>query len=222
MSLAGRVARPKRQPLPIRVGGFGGVGGLQSYLSAEKISHVIDATHPFASQMSHHAVLASAASGVPLVALARPPWRAQPDDTWQSVADIAGAVAALDRPAASVMLAVGRMHLGDFAPNPQHHYLLRLVDPPEHGVPLPKATVIVDRGPFSVAGDRALMQTHEIELVVSKNAGGTGAAAKIQAARELGLPVIMIERPPTPDRTEVASVDGVLEWLQNHGADLGV
>ena len=222
LSLAGRVARPKRQPLPVRIGGFGGVAGLAAYLRAEGVTHVIDATHPFAVQMSRNAVDACAQTGVPLVALARAPWAPGPGDRWQRVPDIAGAVAALDRPAARVMLAVGRMHLAEFAPNPQHHYLLRLGDPPEIALPFPDAHVIVDRGPFSVEGDRDLMQTHRIDLVVSKNSGGTGASAKLHAARDLSVPVIMIDRPVLPDRQEVYGVDACLAALRDHGADLGV
>lgn len=222
LSLAGRVAHPKPQPLPVRIGGFGGPEGLAHYLDARGITHVIDATHPFADRMSRNAIVACAQTGVPLVAMARAPWRAGPGDDWQIVPDIAGAVAALDRPAARVMLAVGRMHLSAFAANPQHHYLLRLVDPPEHPLPFPDATVIMDRGPFSTAEDTALMQRHGIGLVVSKNSGGTGAVAKITAARDLGLPVVMIDRPALPDRPEVHSVDAVMGWLGHHGADLGV
>lgn len=222
LSLAGRVTRPKRQPLPLRIGGFGGVEGLGAYLKDNRISHVVDATHPFAAQMSRNAIAACTQADVPLIALSRAPWAAQPGDDWHHVRDIAGAVAALDRPASRVMLAVGRMHLAEFAPNPQHRYLLRLVDPPEAPLPLPDAQVIVDRGPFTVAGDRALMEDHGTELVVSKNSGGSGAVAKITAARELGLPVIMIDRPALPDRREVFTVDAVLDWLSHHKADLGV
>jgi len=222
VSFAGRVERPLRQPLPQRVGGFGGVEGLAAYLRAEHITHVIDATHPFAMQMSHNAVAACAQAGVPLVALTRPPWAPVPGDHWTHVSDIAGAVAALDRPAARVMLAVGRMHLADFAPNPQHIYLLRLVDPPQGDLPFPQAEVVVDRGPFDAAADRALMTRFGAQIVVSKNSGGTGAYAKIVAARALGLPVIMIDRPPAPPRQEVHEVDAVFDWLSHCGTDLGV
>lgn len=221
VSLAGRVDRPLRQALPQRVGGFGGAAGLAAFLRNNDITHLIDATHPFASRMSHNATAAAQLAGVPMVALTRPPWQAQPGDKWTRVADIADAAMALDRPACTVMLAVGRMHLAAFARNPQHRYLLRLVDPPTATLPLPEATVIVDRGPFSEAADRALMATHGIDLVVSKNAGGTGAHGKIAAARALGLPVLMIDRPPQPRRREMANPAEVLDWLQ-HGADLGV
>ena len=206
----------------MRVGGFGGVEGLCDYLRATSTTHVIDATHPFASQMSDNAVSACAETRVPLVALERPPWQPEPGDQWHSVPDIAGAVAALDGPATRVMLAIGRMHLGAFAPNPQHHYILRLVDPPEQSIPLPDTTVVLDRGPFSVEGDLNLMHAHDVQLVVSKNAGGTGALAKIIAARALQRPVIMIERPQIRPRPVVHDVDAVLRWLAHHDANLGV
>jgi len=222
VSFAGRVDRPVRQPLPQRIGGFGGAAGLAAYLMAEGITHVIDATHPFATQMSHNAVAGCAQAGVPLVALTRPPWAQTPGDDWTRVPDIAGAVAALARPACRVMLAVGRMHLAAFAPNPQHRYLLRLVDPPKAALPLPDTEVIVDRGPFTAGSDQALMAARGIDLVVSKNSGGTGAYAKIAAARALGLPVIMIDRPAQPDRYEVSSAQEVLDWVAHTGTDRGV
>jgi precorrin-6A/cobalt-precorrin-6A reductase len=215
VSFAGRVARPVRQPLPQRIGGFGGVAGLRAYLAEAAITHVIDATHPFAAQMSCSAIAACAAAEVPLIALTRPPWQPGAGDEWIRVPDIAGAVAALDQPARRVMLAVGRMHLAEFAPNPQHFYLLRLVDPPNAPLPLPQTEVVVSRGPFTEACDRALMQAHGIDLVVSKNAGGKGAYAKIAAARALGLPVIMIDRPAIPPRPEVATPQEVLDWLHH-------
>lgn len=222
VSYAGRVARPLRQPLPQRVGGFGGAPGLEAFLRAERISHVIDATHPFAVQMSRNAVAACAAAGVPLIALTRPAWRPVPGDRWICVPDIAGAVAALDRPAMRVLLAIGRMHLAAFAPNPQHHYLLRLVDPPASFPHFPSAEVIVDRGPFAAEADRAIMELHRIELIVSKNSGGAGAYAKIEAARGLGLPVVMIERPALPPRAEVDEIEAVFDWIAHAGTALGV
>ena len=222
VSFAGRVDRPRRQPLPQRIGGFGGISGLVDHLRAEGITHVIDATHPFAAQMSRNAIAACAQAGVPLIALTRAAWTAMPGDDWTHVPDIAGAVAALDQPAQRVMLAVGRMHLDDFAPNPQHFYLLRLVDPPKDPPPFPDHHVLVSRGPFTAADDAALMQEHRIDLVVSKNAGGTGAHAKIAAARTLGLPVLMIDRPAIPARPEANSVAEVMAWLDHAGVDRGV
>ncbi|ETX28039.1 cobalt-precorrin-6A reductase [Roseivivax isoporae] len=224
VSFAGRVERPLRQPLPQRIGGFGGPEGLAAYLAANGITHVVDATHPFAAQMSANAVAGCAAAGVPLVALTRPPWQPVPGDDWIRVSDIAGAVAALAGPARRVLLAVGRMHLQEFAPNPQHFYLLRLVDPPAMPPPFPRVHAVVDRGPFAEEADRALLTEHRIDLVVSKNAGGSGAYAKIAAARALGLRVIMIDRPDLPDRPERATPAEVLDWVaETHaGTERGV
>jgi precorrin-6A/cobalt-precorrin-6A reductase len=212
-SYAGRTAAPMGQPIHMRVGGFGGVEGLCAYLKAEAITHVIDATHPFAAQMSTNAVAACVATGTPLIALERAPWMPSEGDRWTHVPDLPAAVAALDGPPQRVFLAIGRQHIDAFAAQPQHHYLLRLVDVPTDPLPLPQAEVVVARGPFDLAGDTALMQAHGTEVVVAKNAGGKGAVAKIAAARALGLPVVMIDRPVVPPRRVARSVAGVMAWL---------
>ena len=223
-SYAGRTARPVAQPLPTRVGGFGGVAGLAEYIARERISHVIDATHPFAAQMSRHAVLACAATRTPLMACERPPWLPGPDDDWRPVHDIAAAVAALPNDPARILLAIGRQNLDAFAARPQHFYLLRLVDAPDASLPvtLPKTVAVLARGPFTTVGDIELMRAHRIGLIVAKNAGGEGARAKLDAARALGLPVILIARPPLPERPMAHSVDEVMRWLEpHHGTRLG-
>jgi precorrin-6A/cobalt-precorrin-6A reductase len=213
-SYAGRTGSPQPQPLPVRVGGFGGADGLARYLQAEAISHVIDATHPFAATISANAVKACAMAGVALVALERAPWQAGAGDHWTHVPDLAGAVAALGDSPQRVFLAIGRQTLAAFAGAPQHHYLLRLVDPPDAPLPLPRTEVILARGPFDVAGDRALMVAHRTQVIVAKNAGGSGASAKLTAARDLGLPVILIDRPEVPHRQVLQSVAAVMDWLQ--------
>ena len=212
-SYAGRTEAPMGQPIHLRVGGFGGVEGLREYLKAEGISHVIDATHPFAAQMSTNAVTACKAEGIPLIALERAPWVAGEGDRWTQVPDLAAAVAALEGPPQRVFLAIGRQHLEPFASQPQHDYLLRLVDAPTGSLPLTQAKVVVARGPFDVAGDTALMREHGTEVIVAKNAGGKGAVAKIAAARALGLPVVMIDRPVIPPRQVAHSVAQVMAWL---------
>lgn len=212
-SYAGRTESPVAQPLPVRVGGFGGVEGLAGYLRAEGITHLIDATHPFAARMSRNAVEASAATGTPLIALEREPWSATEDDRWTHVADLTAAVGALGEAPRRVFLAIGRQNLDAFASAPQHHYLLRLVDPPTDPLPLPRAEAVIARGPFTVEGDRALLTDHRIEAIVAKNAGGAGAEAKLVAARELGLPVILIDRPHVPERRVARSVQAVMAWL---------
>lgn len=220
-SYAGRTDVPVAQPLPTRTGGFGGSDSLARYLAEERITHVVDATHPFAAQMSRNAVVACTAANVPLCALERAPWRAGPGDDWRHVTSLDGAVAALpDRPA-RVFLAIGRQNLDAFAARPQHHYLLRLIDPPEGPLPLPDATVVIARGPFVEPADRELLARHRIGLIIAKNAGGAGARAKLDAARTLGLPVVLIDRPALPPRRIAETVEEVMAFLA-HPADLGV
>lgn len=221
-SYAGRTDAPVTQPLPQRVGGFGGVAGLADYLQAEGISHVVDATHPFAAQMSRNAVAACNRTGTPLIALERPAWAPVPADNWQAVADVEAAVAALPETPARVFLAIGKQTLAPFAAKPQHHYLLRLVDPPQAAFPLPQTSVVIARGPFDAAGDTALMRAHGITHIVAKNAGGAGAEAKLTAARALHLPVILIDRPALPPRKIAATVEEVMRWLHHPGTERGV
>lgn len=221
LSYAGRTAAPRAQPVPSRIGGFGGIEGLAAYLIAHRVTHLVDATHPFAAQMSAHAVAAAALADVPLIALTRPAWAPGAADRWTAVPDLDAAVGALTGPARRVMLALGRLHVDAFAAWPQHHYLLRFVDRPDAAPPLPSHHLVVDRGPFTVKGDSGLLRQHGIDLIVCKNAGGTGAEAKLIAARALGVPVVMIDRPPLPVRREVHDPDAVLRWL-DHDADRGV
>lgn len=221
-SYAGRTEAPVAQPLPTRIGGFGGVAGLGDYLKREGITHVVDATHPFAAQMSRNAVEACALTGTPLIVLERAAWTAGPGDDWQSVPDIDAAVDALPDAPARVFLAIGKQMLTPFAAKPQHHYLLRLVDPPENPLPLPKTSVVIARGPFGVETDAALMRAHAITHVVAKNAGGAGAEAKLVAARALHLPVILIDRPALPPRKVVATVADVMGWCAHVKTERGV
>ncbi|MFH0300893.1 cobalt-precorrin-6A reductase [Bradyrhizobium sp. 31Argb] len=218
-SYGGRTRNPADQPLPTRVGGFGGANGLADYIRREAITHVVDATHPFAAEMSRNAAAACAASGTPLIAIERVPWAKATDDNWIEVADVASAVAALPENRARVFLAIGRQHIAPFGAKPQHAYTLRFVDPPEGALPF-DADVIVSRGPFTLQSELEMMRTRGIEWIVARNSGGEGARAKIDAARALGLPVIMISRPPLPERTRMESVAEVMQWL-GHRACLG-
>lgn len=220
-SYAGRTKSPVSQPLPTRVGGFGGVAGLIEYLRATNITHVIDATHPFAAGMSTNAFQACRDLALPLIRLERPPWVAQNGDNWTLVARIEDIPAMLPDAPSRVFLAIGKQQIGLFANRPQHHYVLRLVDAPDMALPLPNTTVLLARGPFTTQGDKALMQEHSITHIVAKNAGGTGAWAKLDAARMLGLPVIMADRPILPGDTIAKDVAEVMTWL-DHSADRGV
>lgn len=220
-SYAGRTAAPVGQPLPTRVGGFGGVSGLVAYLAEERITHVIDATHPFAAQISINAVMACAQARTPLIAFEWPSWERAAGDNWSSVPDTQGAVAALPNDPARVFLAIGKQTLSPFAAKPQHFYLLRMIDAPQAPLPLLTTEVIVGRGPFTMESDLAVLEHHRITHIVAKNSGGSGARAKLEAARALQLPVILIDRPAVPARETANSVDGVMTWLI-HSAHLGV
>ncbi|WP_183230949.1 cobalt-precorrin-6A reductase [Bradyrhizobium sp. SBR1B] len=218
-SYGGRTRAPADQPLPTRIGGFGGVSGLADYIRREGITHVIDATHPFAAEMSRNAVEACAETATPLIALERPPWTKAPGDNWIEVTDVSAAVAALPEAPAKVFLAIGRQHIAPFANKPQHTYTLRFVDPPEAPLPF-AADVIVSRGPFTFDSELDLLHGRGIGWIVARNSGGDGARAKIDAARMLGLPVMMISRPELPERLRVESVAEIMQWL-GHSTRLG-
>ncbi len=218
-SYGGRTRAPANQPLPTRIGGFGSVSGLVDYIAREGITHVIDATHPFAAEMSRNAVEACAETGTPLIALERAPWIRAPGDNWIEVTDVDGAAAALPEMQTQVFLAIGRQHIAPFASRPQHAYTLRFVDPPETPLPF-TADVIVSRGPFTLDGELEMMRARRIAWIVARNSGGDGARAKIDAARTLGLPVIMISRPQLPERLRVESVAEIMQWL-GHRTCLG-
>ncbi|MBY0225003.1 MAG: cobalt-precorrin-6A reductase [Hyphomicrobium sp.] len=219
-SYAGRTLVPVNQPLPVRTGGFGGAHGLARYLHDEGITHVVDATHPFADTMSRNAMEACVAAGVPLIALVRPQWTQGPHDHWITVPDLAGAASALPDESTCVFLAIGRQHLQEFAAKPQHRYILRFVDEPDGQLPLPQSEVIVARGPFTEEGDLDLMRSRHVAWVVTRNSGGSGARAKIDAARRMEIPVVMISRPDMPGRHTVATAGEVMAWL-NHETCLG-
>ena len=220
-SYAGRTKMPVGQPLETRIGGFGGLAGLVEYVRAENISHIIDATHPFASGMSRNAFDASQQAGLPLIRLERPAWEPQTGDRWTQVPAIEGLPAALPSTPSRVFLAIGKQQVALFAAKPQHHYLLRLVDAPEGPLPLPDTRVVLARGPFELNGDLALLRAHRISHIVAKNAGGSGARAKLDAARVLGLDVLMAERPAIPGEVTAQTVAEAMAWL-HHVADRGV
>lgn len=216
-SLAGRVREPRLPDGPVRVGGFGGADGLAAFLRDEGITHLIDATHPFAAGITANAARAAADAGVPRLVLCRPAWETDP--SWHSVADIsAAAMAVREWPGEGVFLTTGRRDLAAFAADDGHRFLVRAVDPPD-GPPLPPSmTLILDRGPYTVEGESALLRDHQIGLLVTKNSGGPMTAAKLRAARDLGVQVIMVRRPPLPPgSTVVATVPEAVAWAGAHG-----
>jgi precorrin-6A/cobalt-precorrin-6A reductase len=215
LSLAGRTAAPAEQPVPVRIGGFGGPDGLAVYLAAQRIDVLIDATHPYAAVMSAHAAEAAARSNVPLLALRRRPWTATGGDRWQEVDTINDAVLALGTTPRRAFLTVGRRDIDAFASAPQHSYLIRSVDPIDPPLRVSHATYVTARGPFSEADDHALMTTHHINVVVAKNSGGDATYGKIAAARSLGIGVIMLRRPVLPAVAAVETVQDAIAWLDH-------
>jgi precorrin-6A/cobalt-precorrin-6A reductase len=215
-SLAGRVSRPRLPDGPVRIGGFGGADGLAAYLRQERVSHLVDATHPFAATITVNAALAAADTGVELLVLRRPAWDADP--SWASAADIGAAAAFVrDWPGQGVFLTTGRRDLAAFAGDTAHRFLVRTVDPPDGPVP-PRMTLLLDRGPYTVAGESALIAEHGIGLLATKNSGGPMTAAKLTAARDLGVQVVMVLRPPLPPGSVTAvTVREALRWLPGPG-----
>lgn len=217
ISLAGHTVDPRPLNLPVRIGGFGGIEGLRRYLVEQGIVAVIDATHPFAAIMPFHAEAACKAEGVPLLAIRREPWKPRPGDRWRCVPDIPAAVAALGKEPRRVFLTIGRLDLPAFADAPQHRYLVRAIEPIGDRLPLHDVKVIQQRGPFDAEDEEDLMRREGVELLVSKNSGGPATVGKLIAARRLGLPVIMVERPPKPQVSYVDHIDQVLPWLVAQG-----
>jgi len=192
MSFAGRTRAPS-SPIPLRSGGFGGAEGLWQYLEAEGIDVLVDATHPFAAQISRNAEIAAARGNIPLVILSRPGWMREPQDRWTEVPDMAAAAAAIGRETRRVFLAIGRLQLAAFEAAPQHYYLIRTIEPIAPN--LPHHRIIAARGPFDAEAEERLLRDEKIDVIVAKNSGAAAVFGKIAAARRLGLPVIMVERP---------------------------
>lgn len=215
-SLAGRTSAPIAPKGELRRGGFGGADGLAAYLRDAAIDIVVDATHPFAAAISRHAAEACARAGKPRLVLMRPPWQRQSGDRWIEVDDLAGAAAALPGLARRVFLSVGRQELRAFRAVRDCWFLVRLIEPPRAALPLPEAEIITARGPFALEDERELMTSRRIEALVSKNSGGDATYAKIAAARELGLPVVMVRRPPPPPGEIVEAVEAALDWIVGH------
>ncbi|MGQ0671495.1 MAG: cobalt-precorrin-6A reductase [Hyphomicrobium sp.] len=218
LSLAGRTATPKASALKARTGGFGGIDGLAAYLADNAIDVVIDATHPFATLISANALAACRKAGVTLIALERPPWQPIPGDHWRHFSSAEAAIASLPPEPCRVFSGLGRLSLDALSLAPQHHYVIRVVDPPADRLPIPIATVITARGPFATEDDVSLFREHGIDVVLSKNSGGTAAYSKIEAARRLGLPVLMIDRKDVPGRMAAATVGEVWQRLEEHHA----
>lgn len=215
-SLAGRVARPRLPAGEVRVGGFGGPEGLARWLREHRVDWLIDATHPFAGTISFNAATAAGDVHLPLLALRRPGWVAGPGDRWHDVASLRDAAAVLPALGGRVFLTTGRTGLAAFrgpALDPLW-FLVRSVDPPEPPLP-PRVHVLLDRGPFTVDGESRLLRSHAIDVLVTKDSGGSATSAKLTAARAAGIPVVVVRRPPVPPGVAVADgVAGAAAWVR--------
>ena len=215
LSYAGRTRAPAPPPIPHRVGGFGGEAGLISWLDQNRIELMIDATHPFARRMSRHASNAARALHLPFLAILRPAWSAVPGDRWTVVDSMEQAAVRLGTVPRRVFLTIGQQELAPFAGTP-HHCVVRSIDPPA-ALP-PNADLILARGPFDEANERALLAIHRIDVLVTKNSGGAATSAKLAAARALGIEVVMVARPPEPDGPTAPDAAAALAWLSHQAA----
>ena len=220
-SLAGRTRLPAAVPGRVRTGGFGGVEGLTAWLAAEHVDVVVDATHPYAATISKHATLACDALGVPRVQLWRPAWSPVDGDEWTGVANLDAAADAVADARLSadgcVFLSTGVRDIQVFSRLRGVRFLVRLVDAPRTPLPLSKSELIVDRGPFAIENERALFLEHGVELLVSKNSGGAATYSKLAAARELGVPVVMVDRPDPEPGARAETAEEAFRWLARTG-----
>lgn len=219
-SLAGVTSAPAERAGRVRRGGFGGVAGLHRYLVENRVDLVVDATHPFAARMPHHAARAAGLAGVPACRLIRDPWQATDGDRWIEVDSLDEAAAALAAVGARrVLLTTGRQSVAPFVRCADQWFLVRSIEPLEHE--MPNMTAILERGPYDVGRERALMASHRIDTLVSKNSGGSATEAKLTASRELGVNVVMIRRPPQPIGVDTAtSVPAAVAWTESTLASL--
>ena len=213
-ALAGRTRAPILPAGTVRIGGFGGAEGLAAFLRAEGIGLLIDATHPYATQISAQAYEAAVHVGTERLVLVRPPWQPLPGDRWIDVVTVAAAVGAIPADAERVFLTVGVRSLAPFATRPDLWFLVRLVDEPAEPIPLARYCLICARGPFAEADERALLTDHRIDCLVTRASGGEATAAKLAAARALRLPVVMVRRPAPPPGPSVSSVEEALTWIE--------
>ena len=213
-SLAGRTRQPVITSTPTRIGGFGGVSGLINYLREQEIDLLIDATHPFAGQISRNAAIASSELNIPRLMLVRPPWQKVEGDRWIEVENNEVAIKVLPKLGSRIFLSIGRQELTSYAHLKYLWFLIRTIDILKLDSLVPPGKILTERGPFSLEDERSLLEKYEIEAMVSKNSGGDATYAKIIAARELGISVVMIQRPSLPEGEQVSDVESAVAWIR--------
>ncbi len=227
-SLAGRTSLPRKPQGAYRTGGFGGAGGLADFIKANSVSAIIDATHPFASTISQNAAIAAATSAIPCLHINRPPWQKTERDNWLQVPSPEVAAETLTNAHSPIFLTIGRLELAAFLTRPELRFLTRAIEPPQKSDPSglkgeiwpANFTFIYGKGPFSVEAETALFKQHGIKCLVSKNSGSMKAYAKIEVARTLNIPVVMIDRPERPAGETAATVEEAIVWLQQKIAQI--
>ncbi|BBC23676.1 cobalt-precorrin-6A reductase [Pseudanabaena sp. ABRG5-3] len=216
-SLAGRTKKPVALVGQFRIGGFGGAEGLANYLRENAIDYLIDATHPCAGQITVNGAIAAQLAHIPHLMLVRPQWEKISGDNWIEVETVEDAAQAIPASVNRVFITSGRQQLEPFLQRSQTYpdtwYLMRSIDPPD--IELPNSKVLLDRGPFSLEQERELLREYQIEAIVSKNSGGAATYAKIIATRELGIPVVMVQRPAMPEGEKVTSIEEAITWLNS-------
>lgn len=214
LSFAGRTESLQRPAVAHRVGGFGGAAGLAEFLRVGAYAALIDATHAFAARISRNAAEAALLTDLPVLRLVGPAWQREPGDLWLEVADMQAAAHALGPLPQRVLLTVGRLEIDAFCAAPQHDYLIRAVDDFVPPAALTQVRVLSARGPFALEEELSLLEREHIQCVVSKNAGTASTYAKLEAARLLRIPVVMVRRPETPAMPRVATRAAALSWLR--------
>ncbi|MDF0555172.1 cobalt-precorrin-6A reductase [Kamptonema sp. UHCC 0994] len=214
-SLAGRTRQPHALIGNVRIGGFGGAAGLAGYLRDREINFLIDATHPYAVQISFNAAEAANECNLPHLMLVRPPWEKQEGDRWIEVESNEAAAIVLSKQAERVFLTIGRQELAAYAHLDDIWFLMRMIDPPAAEALIPNGKLLLDRGPFTLENEQKLLIAYQIDAIASKNSGGDATYAKIVAARELEIPVVMVQRKLQPAVEQVADIESAIRWLLN-------
>ncbi len=214
-SLAGRTGAPTALPGETRIGGFGGAAGLAAYLRSHRVAALVDATHPYAARMATNAAAAALDCGTPLLRYERPAWQPKPGDKWVEYDDLTALAAALPDLGRHALVTLGGADLSALSGARGMRLTLRAIDPPAQLPDHPDLDVILDRGPFDLAGERALLSQRGIDVLVSRNAGGQATRAKLDAARDLGVPVALLRRPARPATASATEMEAVLRWIED-------